>query len=111
MKPFLWYSLLRLLLLLAVGALGYAVGMRGLLLITAAFLGSGVMSYFLLSRSRTEFGGSVGGFFRRLNDRIDSAARAEDPVDVSDAGVGVQPAEQQVHAEVVEPEHAKADDR
>lgn len=109
-KSFLWYSAQRLLLLLAVGGLAYAVGMRGLLLIAAAFLGSGVLSLFVLRGSRDAFGRSIGGFFRRLNDRIDAASRAEDPVE-SDAGVGVQPAEQQVDAEVVEPEHAQADDR
>ena len=48
------YSLHRLLLLLAVGVLLYAVGLRGWLLLLLAFLVSGVLSYFVLMRSRNE---------------------------------------------------------
>ena len=74
----LYYSLLRLLLLLAFGGLAYAVGMRGFLLLLVAFLGSGIMSYFVLSRVRGRAGEQVGGFFGRINSRIDAATRAED---------------------------------
>lgn len=109
MTQFLKYSALRLLILVAVGGLAFAVGMRGMLLLVVAFVGSGVVSIFALRGSRAQFGSAVGGFFARINDRIDAATRAEDfdpiPAAPSEAGVGMQSAEQQVHPEVVEPEH------
>ena len=119
-KHFLLYSSLRLLMLIVVGGAAYAAGMRGFLLILVAFVGSGVMSFFVLRGPRTQLGNDVGGFFKRINDRIDAATNAEDadPVaptpdgvdltsakSTSEPGVRVQPAEQQVDAEVVEPEH------
>lgn len=70
--------MLRLLLLLAFGGLAYAAGMRGFLLLLVAFLGSGIMSYFVLSRVRGKAGQQVGGFFGKINSRIDAATRAED---------------------------------
>ena len=82
MKHFLLYTGARIALLLVVGALAYAVGMRGFLLVVAAFLGSGLVSFFALRGPRSQFGSDVGGFFRRINDRIDEASRKEDaPVD------------------------------
>lgn len=78
MKPLVWYTLLRILLLIAVGGFAYAIGMRGLLLVAAAFVASGVMSYFLLRPQRDRLGLAVGGVFHRINDRIDRAAAAED---------------------------------
>lgn len=118
MKHFLLYSFLRLLLLIVVGGAAYAAGMRGLLLILVAFVGSGIMSFFVLRGPRSQFGDDVGGFFKRINARIDAATTAEDidpPARVragdaadSEAGVGVQAAEEQVHTEVVEPEHHKS---
>ena len=83
----LYYSLLRLLLLLAFGGLAYAVGMRGFLLLLVAFLGSGIMSYFVLSRVRGRAGEQVGGFFGRINSRIDAATRAEDDEDPAQVDV------------------------
>ncbi len=83
----LYYSLLRLLLLLAFGGLAYAVGMRGFLLLLVAFLGSGIMSYFVLSRVRGRAGEQVGGFFGRINSRIDAATRAEDDDDPAQVDV------------------------
>jgi hypothetical protein len=86
-----YYSLLRLLLLVSFGGLAYAVGMRGPLLLIAAFVGSGIVSYFALRRPRAQVGDEVGGFFHRMNARIDAAARAEDddelvePVEAVDA--------------------------
>ena len=107
-------------MLIVVGGAAYAAGMRGFLLILVAFVGSGVMSFFVLRGPRTQLGNDVGGFFKRINDRIDAATTAEDAdpvapapdgVDLTSAkspsepGVRVQPAELQVDAEVVEPEH------
>lgn len=78
MKHFLLYTGARVGLLLVVGALAYAVGMRGVLLVVAAFLGSGLVSFFALRGPRSQLGSDVGGFFRRINDRIDEASRKED---------------------------------
>lgn len=47
------YNGYRLLLLVAVGGLGYLAGLRGLPLIAAALLASGVLSYFLLYKQRS----------------------------------------------------------
>ena len=109
MKHFLLYSLLRLLMLISVGGLAYALGMRGLLLIVVAFVVSGLLSLFVLRGPRGQLGDDVGGFFSRINARIDAATAAEDaPVGDSEPGVGVQTAQQQVDADVVEPEHHKS---
>ncbi len=62
------------------------VGMRGLLLLAAAALISGMLSLVLLDGIRNQVGGAVAGVFQRLNKRIDDAARAED-----DDQVGAQP--------------------
>lgn len=78
MKSALLYTLLRLLLLVTVGGLAYAAGMRGLLLIVVAFVVSGLIAVFVLRGPRSDFSGSITGFFSRLNARIDAAARAED---------------------------------
>ena len=74
----LYYTLLRILMLVTVGGLAYALGMRGILLLIVAFLGSGIISYFVLDRIRNNAGRQLGGFFHRINDRIDTATRAED---------------------------------
>ncbi len=103
-KHFLLYSSLRLLLLVVVGGLFYALGARGMTLILLAFLVSGIMSFFVLRGPRTELGSDMNGFFARINARIDAASAAED-APASDPGVRVKPAEQQVDPEVVEPEH------
>lgn len=65
-------------MLITVGGLAYALGMRGILLLIVAFLGSGIISYFVLDRIRNNAGRQLGGFFHRINDRIDTATRAED---------------------------------
>ncbi len=77
-KHFLVYSGLRLLVLLAVGGLAFAVGLRGWVLLVVAFVGSGALSIFVLSNPRNKLGADVGGVFHRINDRIDAATRAED---------------------------------
>lgn len=74
----LYYTLLRILMLVSVGGLAYAFGMRGFLLLVVAFVGSGIISYFVLDRIRNNAGQQLGGFFHRINDRIDAATRAED---------------------------------
>ena len=78
MLPFIRYSLMRLLLLLGVGAIGYLLGLRGVYQLLIAFLISGVLSLFLLDRQRDLLGQKVGGVFSSINRRIDASARAED---------------------------------
>ena len=75
---FLRYTTLRLSMLLAVGAVGYLLGMRGVLLAAVAFLVSGILSFFVLDRQRDALGQSVGNVFQRLNARIDADSRKED---------------------------------
>jgi hypothetical protein len=76
--PVVVYTLLRLGMLAAVGAVLYLVGLRGVWLLLFAFLVSGVVSAFVLSRPRE---GAVLGIttaVRSVNARIDATARAED---------------------------------
>jgi hypothetical protein len=78
MASFLSYTLARLgLLALALG-LGYVAGLRGPLLLVMAFLGSGVISFFLLNKQRSNLGGKIAGYFQGINERIDAKTRKED---------------------------------
>ena len=86
--PVLVYTVLRIGLFLLVGAVMAAAGARGWLLLVLAFLVSGLLSLILLDRPRQAVGGQVSGYFTRLNERIDTAARAED--DEEDAEVDVR---------------------
>lgn len=51
-SPFFRYGLLRILLFFLVALLGYAVGMRGLLLVVFALVVSALLSYLLLGGPR-----------------------------------------------------------
>ena len=78
MSPFLGYTLGRLgLLALALG-LGYVAGLRGPMLLVMAFLGSGIVSFFMLNKQRSNLGGKVAGYFQSINERIDANTRKED---------------------------------
>lgn len=72
------FTLARLALLFAAGAVLYAFGLREFWLVLWAFLISSVLSYVLLNRVRNEAAGSVDGFFSRMNQRIDENTRKED---------------------------------
>jgi ABC-type Mn2+/Zn2+ transport systems, permease components len=52
--------------------------LRGLWAVVLAIVVSGLVSIFLLNRQRTAMGDVVGGFFGRINQRIDEASRNED---------------------------------
>ncbi len=78
MLAFLRYSTLRFVVLLVVGGVCYLAGLRGFALLLVAFIGSGVMSLFVLNRQRDALGASVGGLVSHINARIDASARAED---------------------------------
>lgn len=68
-------------MLVAVIGLFYSFGMRGILLLVTGFLVSGLLSYIFLSTPREAMAQKVGGFFGRINDRIESSAHAEDEDD------------------------------
>ena len=79
-SPTLSYSVLRLALFGATLALCRALmpGASFVLVLVVATLVSGVLSYFLLSRSREQMARAVAGRMTRLNDRLDAGAAAED---------------------------------
>jgi hypothetical protein len=81
-RAFFVYTGLRILLLLGVGALLYATGARGFLLVVLAFLVSGALSLVWLDRPRAKMSQGFGNAVSRVNDKIDAAAAAEDePLD------------------------------
>lgn len=76
--PVFVYTMLRIAMLAAVGAVFYLVGVRGVWLILFAFLVSGLISAVVLRRPRE---GAVLGFasaYQGINARIDATTRAED---------------------------------
>jgi len=76
------YTVMRLGLLLGVWWLIQLVSpLRGLWALVVAVLVSGVISWFALDRQRSAMSAVVGGFFGRINDRIEAASRAEDEAD------------------------------
>lgn len=77
-RAFFVYTGLRVLLLLAVGALLYVVGARGFLLVLLAFLISGALSLILLDKPRGEMSAGFGRMMGRMNDKIDANAAKED---------------------------------
>ena len=81
MLAFIRYTTLRFAFLIAVGVVGYLLGLRSITLLFVAFLGSGVLSFVLLNRQRDALGESVGGLFSRINSRIEANTRAEDADD------------------------------
>ena len=89
--PVLVYTIKRFALLVLVGALLYLVGTRGVWLILFAFLISGVISAFVLSRSREGAAYGITTAISRVNARIDASARAEDYDDLDDDSHPVEP--------------------
>jgi hypothetical protein len=78
MKSVFSYTFLRFLILLSFTAVGYLVGLRDLTLIVVAFLASGIVSLFVLNRSRDQFSSAISGLFQKINRNIDAAAEKED---------------------------------
>lgn len=78
MKSVIFYTFLRLVILLSFLAVGYLVGLRGLTLIVIGFLLSGIISLFVLNKSRDQFSKSIYNFSKKINKRIDAAAEKED---------------------------------
>ncbi len=79
--PAVTYTLLRVLIFLVVLGVCYLLGARDLLLILLAIVISGLASYVLLARQRDAMSAAVSERMRRLNERIDASARAEDDDD------------------------------
>lgn len=80
LSPAVMYSVQRLALFGATLVLCTAL-LRGtdfVLVLLIATLVSGVLSYFLLARSREQMARTVEGRMKRLNERLDSGAAAED---------------------------------
>jgi hypothetical protein len=75
----LLYTLLRVALFVVVwGLIWFFTPLDALWSAVAGILISGALSVVLLDRQRGRVGQAAGGFFSRLNARIDAAARAED---------------------------------
>ena len=72
------YTAARAGLLLLCLVLGWVAGLSGPVLIIAALLVSGLVSWFLLRRQRIAMGGAVERRVNRMRERIDSRAAAED---------------------------------
>ena len=96
-RAFFVYTGLRILLLLGVGALLYATGARGFLLVVLAFLVSGALSLVWLDRPRAKMSQGFGNAVSRVNDKIDAAAAAED--EPLDEPVTPEASEQEADAE------------
>ena len=76
------YTLLRIGIFLAAWAIfQYLTPFKGIIGLVLAILVSGAVSFFLLDRQRDAMSTSVFGLFKRMNDRIDAATRAEDVED------------------------------
>lgn len=84
MLAFIRYTTLRLAILLAVGVVAYFFGLRDVMLLIVAFLGSGILSFILLDRQRDALGESVGSVFTRINSRIEANTKSEDIDDAED---------------------------
>jgi hypothetical protein len=82
--PVLVYTLLRLGILVAVAGVLYLLGARGLILLVFAFLVSGLISMVALKRPREGAAYGITTTVRKVNDRIDAAARAEDDDDIDE---------------------------
>jgi len=73
------YTVLRVALFALVwGVIWFLTPLDAVWSAAAAILISGAISLVLLDRQRGRVGAAAGGFFSRLNARIDAASRAED---------------------------------
>ena len=92
--PVLAYTVKRVLLLAGVGGVLYLVGVRGLWLVLFAFLVSGILAMVVLKDSREGAAYGITGAVRRINERIDASARAEDIDDLAETSeLGDHPTE------------------
>ena len=78
MKNIFIYTFLRILILASFLGVGYLVGLRGVLLLLVGFLASGIVSLFVLSRTRDQLSSSIFSGFQGVNKKIADAADKED---------------------------------
>jgi uncharacterized oligopeptide transporter (OPT) family protein len=78
MKNIVIYTFLRILILASFLGVGYLVGLRGMLLLLIGFLTSGIVSLFVLSRTRDQLSASIFSGFQKVNKKIADAANKED---------------------------------
>jgi hypothetical protein len=76
--PAVAYTLSRIALFIVALWVLYLVGARGLLLVALAALASGLISYVVLSRQRDAMSAAVSDRVRRMRERMDASAAAED---------------------------------
>jgi hypothetical protein len=72
------YTAARILLFVAVLAVLYLVGARGLLLVGLALVVSGIVSFVLLSRQRDAMSGAITSRIGNFRQRLDEGTRGED---------------------------------
>lgn len=80
------YTLLRLLLFAVVAALCWVFGLRGFGLLLMAVLVSGILSIFVLSRSRDAVSTSLADRMSTIKDRMAERTAAEDAWDDAHRG-------------------------
>jgi hypothetical protein len=80
MKNIFIYTFLRILILASYLSVGNLVGLRGVLLLMVGFLASGIVSLFVLSKTRDQLSTSIFSGFQRVNKRIAAAAEKEDKI-------------------------------
>ena len=80
MKNVFIYTFLRILILMSFLGVGYLVGLRGVLLLLVGFLASGIVSLFVLSKTRDQLSTSIFSGFQSVNKRIAAAAEKEDKI-------------------------------
>jgi len=78
MRATLAYTSARILLFLAALGLLYLPGARRLLLVGLALVGSGIVSFVVLSRQRHAMSGVLVFRFHQFRSRLDQGTRAED---------------------------------
>ena len=78
MKNIFIYTFLRIVILASFLGVGYLVGLRGVLLLLIGFLTSGIVSLFVLSRTRDQLSASIFSGIQKVNKKIADAANKED---------------------------------
>ena len=72
------YTILRLLVFVAVAIALYFLGAHGFMLILLSLLISGIISFTLLSRHRDAMSASISGRITRVSEGLEAGTRAED---------------------------------
>jgi len=91
------YNLGRLGLFVGCALLGFIAGLRGLLLLAAALLVSGILSWFLLARQRAAMAEALGGAVTRNRSKLARRTAEEDAYvdELQHDGVQARPSQAQ----------------